>query len=263
MSTSLPSREAVIIDVPEVRNFEAKFQYNYFVTNEGIDENGGIPTKIRMRRSDTFDTSYIDTLTARVPRFVRFSFSPVVIAPKNKNVDDNAIRNNNIGRDDLPVDYIRNNYSKILDEDFFASENFTAINLSDQSIDKKLFNVISGTAVWMASDKEGLEKQSHKKLARDTSELTSNNVDFQFLSKFLVQPSENGIYFFQRDAQRIRNDAVNRLKDVRIHLQINNKFINNLLDNAVSNPQSTHSDDYVAMFNVSKAIQQLWREKPS
>lgn len=256
MSTSLPSREAVIIDVPEVRNFEAKFQYNFFVTNEGVDETGGIPTKVLERRSDTFDTSYIDTLTTRVPRFVRFSFSPVVVSSKNKNVDDNAVRNNNIGRDDLPVDYIRNNYTKILDEDFFASENFTAVNLSDQSIDKKLFNIISGTAVWMASDKEGLEKQSHKQLARDTSELTSDNVDYQFLSKYLVQPSENGIFFFEQDAQRIRNEAVNRLKEVNIHFQINNKFINNMMDSAVSNPQSTHSDDYVSMFNVSKAIQQ-------
>lgn len=256
MSTSLPSREAIVIDVPEVRNFEVKFQYNFFVTNEGTDENGGVPLKVRMRRSDTFDTSFIETLTPRVPRFVRFSFSPVVIQPKNKNVDDNSIRNNRLGRDDLPPDYIRNNYSKILDEDFFSSENFTAVNLSDQSIDKKLFNIISGTAVWMASDKAGVEKQSHKQLARDVSALTSDDVDYQFLSKFLVQPSENGIYFFEKDAQRIRNEVVNRLKDVNIHMQINNKFINNLLDNAVSNPQSTHSDDYITMFNTSKAIQQ-------
>lgn len=263
MSVSLPSRETVVIDVPEVRNFEAKFQYNFFSSDEAIDEVGGIPLKVRLRRSDAFDAPFIDTLTTKVPRFVRISFSPCEVQQKSKNVDDNAVRNNTIGRNDIPLDYIRNNFDKILHEDFFASDNFTAINLSDQSIDKKLFNIISGTAVWLTSDKERAEKQSHKKLARDVSELTSDNVDFQFLSKFLVQPSENGVFFFERDAQRIRNTAVNKLKDVNIHVQINNKFINRLLDMAVVNPQSTFSSDYVSMFNVSKAVQQRAMQRSS
>ena len=56
MSTSLPSREAVIIDVPEVRNFTSRFQYNYFVADEAVNETGGMPRKVLERRTDSFDS---------------------------------------------------------------------------------------------------------------------------------------------------------------------------------------------------------------
>lgn len=256
MSTSLPSREAIIIDVPEVRNFVSRFQYNFFVTDEATNETGGMPRKVLERRTEAFDSSYLDTLTTRAPRFVRFDWTPVVVQPKNKNVDDNEIRNNNFGRRDLDKDYIRKNFDKILDEDFFAAENYTAVNLSDQSIDKKLFNAISGAAGWLNFDKEKNEALTHKKLARETNEMTSDNVEFQFLTKYLVQPSEDNVFFFERDAQRIRNASVNRLKDVRIHFQINNKFISNMMKAAIVNPQSTFSSDFVSMHNASIAIQQ-------
>lgn len=256
MSTSLPSREAIIIDVPEVRNFVAKFQYNFFVTDEATNEIGGMPKKVVERRSEAFDSSYIDILTTRAPRFVRFDFSPVIVQPKNKSTDDNEIRNQALGRNDLDKDYIRKNFNKILDEDFFSAENFTAVNLSDQSIDKKLFNIISGTATWLMIDKQDAENLTHKKLARQTNALTSDNVEYQFLSKYLVQPTENNVFFFERDAQRIRNDAVNRLKNVRIHFQVNNKFILNMMKAAIVNPQSTFSSDFTHLHNVSVAIQQ-------
>lgn len=256
MSTSLPSREAVIIDVPEVRNFRAQFQYNFFTTDEATNETGGMPAKLLERRSETFDAAYVDTLTTRAPRYVRIDFTPVIVSPKNKNIDDNEVRNNNLRRFDLDKDHIRKNFDKILSEDFFAADNFTAVNLSDQSIDKKLFQIISGTASWLTSDKENFEVQTHKKLSRETNALTSDNVEYQFLSKFLVQPSENNTFFFERDSQRIRNDTVNRLKDMRIHFQINNKFIFSLLKATIVNPDSTFSSDFVALHNVSQAIQQ-------
>jgi hypothetical protein len=263
MSTTLPSREAIIIDVPEVRNFGARFQYNFFASDEGVNETGGMPAKLLERRSETFDATYVDTLTTRAPRYVRIDFTPAVISPKNKNVDDNEIRNNNIRRFDLDKDYIRQNFDKILSEDFFAADNFTAISLSDQSIDKKLFQIISGTAAWLTSDKERFEAKTHKKLSRETNALTPDDVEYQFLTKFLVQPSENNTFFFERDSQRIRNDAVNRLKDVRIHFQMNNKFIFNLLKMAVVNPDSTFSSDFVGLFNVSSAIQQRAQRRSS
>lgn len=255
MSTSLPSREAIIIDVPEVKNFQAQFQYNFFVNDEGINETGGMPLKFLERRSDAFDSSYVDSLTTRVPRYVRISFTPVIVQPKNKNIDDNEIRNNNIRRNDLDKDHIRKNFDKILSEDFFASDNFSAVNLSDQSIDKKLFQIISSSATWLTEDKVKYESMTHKQLARETNALTPNNVEYQFLTKFLVQPTENNVFFFERDAQRIRNDSVNRLKDVRIHFQINNKFIHNIMKVAIVNPASTFSSDFVSLHNVSKAIQ--------
>lgn len=264
MSTSLPSREAVIIDVPEVRNFSAKFQYNFFVTDEASNEVGGMPRKVLERRSDSFDAVYIDFLTTRAPRFVRIDWTPTFVQSKNKNIDDAEIREKNLGtRRDLDKDYIKNNFDKILDEDFFAAGNFTAVNLSDQSIDKKLFNSISGSATWLNMDRERNERVTKKKLVKETNEMTSDNVQFQFLSKYLVQPSEDNTFFYASDSQRIRNASVNRLKDVRIHFQINNKFISNMMKIAVVNPQSTFSSDFVSLHNLSIAIQKNAMQRSS
>lgn len=260
MSVSLPSREAVIIDVPEVRNFSAVFVYNFFVPDEAVNGTGDLPLNVKYKEGLFFDSSFINTLGTRLPRYVQFNFSPIIIPSKNKNVSDKNIRDNNI-KNDAQSNYITKNYSKILDEDFFASDNFTAINLSDQSIDKKLFNYISGAAVWMVSDIQSNEKQSHKQLALETNQITSDNVDYQFLSKYLVQPSENGTFFFEKNSQRIRNDVVNKLKDVKIHVQINNKFLNKVLDKAVTNPQTTFNGDFVPLLNVSKSVQQNARNK--
>lgn len=256
MSISLPSKETIIIDVPDVKGFNARFQYNFFVNDEAVSTKGGVPIRVLERPMDTFDTAYIDQISSRVPRFVRFDFSSVVIQSQTDQVTDNEIRERNLRITKRNRDYIRRNLDKVLDEDFFASENFTAINLNDQSIDTKLFQIISGTSVFLTEDLKKEQARSLKSLAKDANTVTSDSVQFQFLSKYLVQPSETNAFFYDNNSKRIRNVAVNRLKDMHLHMQVNNKFFNNIVSNALVFPLSTFNSSYISLYNISRTAQQ-------
>jgi hypothetical protein len=262
MSTSLPSKEAVFIDVPKVKNFSAKFQYNFFVPDEGVDGGlSGIPTNVLKLSSDQFDTKTIDQLATRVPRFVRFDFTPIAVPSYNKETTEQFIKQNNTKTPNQEVGYISNNLVKVIDEDFFSQEAFTAVNLNDQSINNKLFQLVSGTAMILLEDRAKADTQSGHKLAKETNAMTSDKVTFQFLSKFLVQPDEDNTFFFEKNASKLTNDVVERLKGVDIHVQVNNKFFNDIVVDAVRNPHSTFGTDYSSLFAVSKTAQQNARAR--
>lgn len=258
MSVSLPSKEVIIIDVPEIRNFQAKFQYNFHVPEEGVDKYDNSAYRFVVKKpTDQFDAKYIDYLNSRVPRFVRLSWTPAILFSQNTELSTEQLKRDMCSRgNDLPVNYIKNNLSKVLNEDAFSAGGFTSVNLNDQSIDSKLFNMISGTAVFLNENKPKYEAQTNKKLARETNAITSQEVQYDFLSKFLVQPSEDNVFFYENETNRIRNESVNKLKNVYINVQINNKFINKMVNNAIVNPFSTYSSDYVSLHQVSKTIQQ-------
>jgi hypothetical protein len=145
MSVSLPSTEAIIVDIPEVKKFVPTFQYNFFVPDESKTDVTQIPRNILEKPSESFDAPFIDFITLRIPRFVKFAFVPVVLQPITKKVTDEDIRSN-AGTDRIiPKGIIKDNLKKIIDEDQFADNSFVSVNFSDQSIDVKLQQFVSGS----------------------------------------------------------------------------------------------------------------------
>lgn len=257
MSVSQPSKETVFIDIPKVKNFQAKFQYNFFVADEAVESSiTGIPNNVLQRQTDQFDTSFIDQIKSRVPRFVRFDFTPVTIQSYTKETNDATIRDNNIRSRKVEKNYIKNNLSKIIDEDYFTIDDFTTVNLNDQSITNKLFQLISGTAMILIEDRAQADAQSGKQLAKETDKMSSDQVTFQFLSKYLVQPNEDNTFFFEKNANKLYGDAASRLKEVDIHVQVNNKFFNDIVNTSIVNSYSTFNSDFTSLYAISKAIQQ-------
>jgi hypothetical protein len=155
--------------------------------------------------------------------------------------------------DVIPRNYIRNNLRKLLSEEHFASDRFTSLNVNDQSIDSKLYAYISSSATVLNAQRQNANSQ--RGLALQTNELTSNEVDYAFLSKYLVQPSEDNTFFYERDAQRLRNDVVNKLKGFNIQIQLNNSVIHTLMKRSVAFPESTFDSVHLSMYEVSKKAQ--------
>ncbi len=248
MSTSKPSREVHVVDVPDVSSFTAKFIYNYHVQNEGSDAVAGISENLLSKPGEYFESKIVDYLaTAKAPRYVVFNWSPVTYR-------DRIYGQSPYFQDiPLPRNYIRDNLSKVLSEEHFASEQFTSINISDQSIDQKLFQYISSSAMLM--NKQSQDAHTAHGLALKTNALTTDLVDFQFLSKYLVQPVEDGAFFFQRDSQNIRNDTVNKLKNFHIQVQFNNSIVHNLVKRATVFPESTFNNVYLPLYEIARKIQ--------
>ena len=237
-----------MIDVPDVGNFTAKFVYNYHVPEEGAEADSGVSRNLLTKPGEYFDARVVDYLaSARVPRYVVFTWKPATYR-------DRIYGQSPYFQDEpTPRNYIRDNLDKLLSEEHFASDQFTSINVSDQSIDSKLYSYISASATVLNEQRQNALSQ--RGLALQTSELTSNEVDFDFLSKYLVQPAEDNAFFYTRDSQRIRNSVVNKLKEFNIQVQLNNSVIHALMKRAVAFPESTFDSVHLSMFEVSKKAQ--------
>ena len=247
MTTSKPSREIHVIDVPEVSNFTARFVYNYHVPSEGSNPLSGFSDAVLEKTGEELNSKLIDVIGGKLPRYVKFTWSPVTyrdrIYGQSPYIQDSK----------LPKNYISENVTKILSEEHFASEQYTSLNITDQSIDKKIFHLVSSSATLLNGERQ-LALTQHG-LALKTNEITNDQVDFQFLSKYLVQPSEDGAFFYENSSQRIRNDVVNKLKDFNIQVQFNNSVVHSLVKRAVAFPESTFSSVYLPMYEVSKKLQ--------
>ncbi len=248
MSTSKPSREVHVVDVPDVPSLDASFVYNFHVPEEGSDATSGVSDKLLSKPGEFFDSKIIDYLaTARAPRYVVFNWSPVTYRDR--------IYGQSPYFQDVPVprNYIRDNLAKVLSEEHFASEQYTSINISDQSIDQKMFQYISSSATLL--NKESQDAHTAHGMALKTDSITSDQVDFQFLSKYLVQPAEDGAFFFENATQRIRNEVVNKLKDFHIQVQFNNSVVHSLIKRATVFPESTFNSVYLPLYEVSRKLQ--------
>jgi hypothetical protein len=248
MSSSKPSREVHVIDVPDVGNFAARFVYNYHVPDEGVEAGAGVTRNLLSKPGEYFDARVIDYLgSARAPRYVVLTWKPATYR-------DRVYGQSPYFQDDaIPRNYIRDNLQKLLSEEHFASDQFTSINVSDQSIDSKLHSFISSSATILNDERQNASSQ--RGLALQTNELTSNEVDYEFLSKYLVQPAEDNTFFYTKDSQRIRNEVVNKLKEFNVQVQLNNSVIHTLMKRAVSFPESTFDSVHLSMFEVSKKAQ--------
>lgn len=260
MSVSLPSKEAYIIDVPDVKNFSVDFRYNFFVADEGIVEDGIIPQRLLEKAGETVDSKFVESVAKKIPRYVRISWTPVVLNSENKIIDEQQVLKTRLGFSSSP-NVISRNLEKVMDESSFAGKEFTVVNMNDQSIDKKIYTAISGTAAYLNFERKEIEKSTQQELALATNEITSDEVTYQFLSTYLVQPTENNVFFYQKNAQRIRNSVVNKLKDVNFNMQLNNKFVSTMMKNQLSSPYSIFSDQFVKTQSISSDIQKNARAR--
>ncbi len=80
MAISLPSKKILIADVPEVQNFNSKFEYNFFMPDEQSNESGNDQYKMIGNNDNIFDSKYIESklFQSRIPRGIKFTWKPVI-----------------------------------------------------------------------------------------------------------------------------------------------------------------------------------------
>jgi len=119
-SISYPSRILHVVDVPEVGNPKAEFQYNFFSSDERVESEEQLIGPV----SD----AQLRSLSGRIPKFVKISFSPVVIESEPERGSGlQTVR----GRQPLADDgdlLTTENLSKIQSELSFSNFDFVAIN---------------------------------------------------------------------------------------------------------------------------------------
>lgn len=284
MTVSQPSREIYAVDIPEVKDFSAKFSYNFFVPDESVNESGGVPDLILLRQSDNVNSAFVQYANARAPRFVIFNFTSVKLSDMGRAVSDSDVATAVFDKS-LPDNLISNNIDKIISEDDFSSNDFISIQFHDGQLNEKLYELVSGSMLQHSQMVESDPNVSAYKAAQTLSGQLPSFIKLHFLTRAMSSPLLNHGSSFLTPAtdpdssstqfRNIRNQldasgrnaslTVNRffarLASVNINTQINTKLFADVVDRMIKDPQSSYGNDLHSLYQFSKQVQQSSQQR--
>lgn len=120
----MKSRYFTVVDVPEPRNLRADFVYNFFVSDEKVNDSGDL----RVSQDPQYYQKLVDTksLKAEVPRYVQISFEPVNL--QINNYSDASSKNLNF----------TNFLEKVDSEETITNDGFACISDSDKNARQRI-----------------------------------------------------------------------------------------------------------------------------
>ena len=269
MSTSFPSKPIVAIDIPEVREFNANFVYSFFTTDERTNEEGTVPTSVSRRSTTSFDSDVIDEVERIVPRFVRFSFCPVILDQSgfksSKPLSSFAVQ-----RDGL----IARHLDRIQTEDHFSNASFTGLQFQDTGADGKFYLLMSGSLSKRINSQNlesaraindevqaiGTAIDSNKVSLLDVSRFLNGETDIEIPDKLIVKSLNRlqtlGATFLDKEqAQEKIDDTFEELKKVKTRIRINNKILNTSLQTSANDPVGIFTDEVGPMLAQAQSIE--------
>jgi hypothetical protein len=258
MAISLPSKKFAVVDTPEVKNFEADFNYIFFTTDERLNDSGDIPGDLAIERlnPEQFSSDQIDSINFRrfTPRFTRFSWTPVVKYTSNVQSVDASIRNN---------------LDKIQGEDQFSNDEFSTVKVQDSFYDerakfyvKRLLedvqrqqNTVPGTATKPNPFKP---EKSPLDVAKFLNERTDEEISANFLATTLanLQEIDSQYLFVNNDNKQVfLNSILNSIKDVSVKTQISRNVLADVLKGNTQNTLRFLTDDLLSAQRLAETDQ--------
>lgn len=239
VGSSLPSLPVTSIDLPEIKEFNYDFVYNFFTTDELTNAN--ITT---LADPNTVEFS------KNVPRYVKLSWSKVIVASAEK------------ARTDFIGISIRKNAAKVIDEEDFYVKAFS--NFQQQET-----NFVTQTQLYMSRLYEQLNynrrnaslNDAYKAIHESTPELLSQ----EFISKYLNYAQSNATRTSQEssspiDDMQMKNIVVPVTKKIygtMLHEKLLNDSLTPLNKNIIDAVAQKFEDqvsirDYANRFNGSQ-----------
>jgi len=240
----MPSKPIHFFDVPEITTFSTKYSYNFFVSDESINETGNDALNgnlsPRFLRKGTADTS---NMNSRIPRYVEFAIGmqdskkPMFIGKSQSSSEFK------LTKDEL-LDHLNN--GSVLTEDQAAELRLNSFCIDNTGIDIDLENLMR-TTLNMYTVNESSITEAAKKFSL-TTKVSSN-----FIFTKVLPPSLNdrpqGLKFreFNGSEKRVKQTA-----------QLNYSFAPQLLRKSVERGTSLSSkkliDDYLTAVENIKEI---------
>lgn len=202
---SLPSKNAAILDVPEVQGLTAEFQYFYWTADEYENGLGSSKAALQQLPSETFDASFV-SLTRRLPRLIKLNWRPVTL-------------NRTVSQPQNPIK-IRDFLSKLHSEETFTSNDFTTFHYQDTGADLRLKFFVDRFAALLPNLETA---NSADEVIGLINSQTSDQVTAQFLAEIISNLSKQGVEF--RNRTQAETSVLNRLKNVALNTRLNNRFL--------------------------------------
>lgn len=202
---SLPSKNAAILDVPEVQNFQATFEYNYWTADEFENGLGSSRATLQQIPSETFEASYVGR-TRRLPRLVKLNWTPSTL-----NRDENHQRNSVS---------IRTFLNRIHAEETFTSNDYTTFHYQDTNADQKLRIFVDKFTSLLP---DFAQAQSPNEIIDIINANTSDRVTAKFLAEIVSDLSRNGVSFTNQ--AQAATALIDRIKNVALNARLNNRLL--------------------------------------
>lgn len=223
-----PSDTAVAIDLPIPENLSAEFVYNFYTSDERNNNLGSLPAFFDQKSTDTFNSFFINH-TRKIPRMVKISWSPITTGPR----PDIA---NNI--------FISDNIGKVHSEETFTSDRFTTIHYQDTDIDGKYRFFVLRALREIEQGRPQNQQSSPLDIAMALNSATPDQVSPDFLSETLRDLSSHGIMFVDPATQStLPQTAFSNLKDVKVNVRLNNKFLSQIYSGSKENFVALSGDE--------------------
>lgn len=235
MSISYPSKKFTLLDVPEVREFNASFKYNFFVTDEKSNESGD------PRFQGSLDVDSKNSIIKKIPRWVEFNISPVDLRT-NIAVDNEFLLN--ISDPKNVNDLIYNNLEKIQNENELVGKGYSALSLQDLAFSNKSSDLLNGSLnIRNTQNKNKKNLNTRTEGIKALNGMTSDLIKGKFLKDMSGQLEQVGANFFDHSKQLALPNVPVQITQLKQHLLVNEKFIHNIVLKAVADPTSPYMNE--------------------
>ena len=260
MAISLPSKKAIIIDVPRgaVENFAGEFQYNFFMPDENINDQPQniLPNIIRELVTDeTKNVSLKNALKQRknqryVPRYIDLTWTRVPDIGNNRRL--------------IQTVSIAKNLDRVLDEEKIAGNFFTAVSFKDNGSDGKIqYSIRRGLEEILKS--QGIQnidllESSPLDMTKLLNNFTSNIIEGNFIAENFINYSSSGLDFLNKPKfDELVKTTNERLKSIYLRSNINNKYLNSVLKSAAQEIDNIFGDETLDTLPIARSIQERAR----
>jgi len=240
MSVSIPSKQIYSVDVPEVENFNVKFVYNYFVPDEQVNDNVIVPKFFSRKSTEEINSSYKKIFDTKVPRYVSLSWSKTIATVDAKtSKGDSSL---SLDQNDIPKNFIKDNYDKVITEEEFSSNNFVGITWHDSQLYNKLQTMLeSATEVF--------------------GEIPKDDPDYELMAN---DPSSFSTKYYKSGLQNdvgVTRDLNELLGSVYVNTQINKRYLYDIVNRVIQDPHSPYADDLTPLLDYGKKYKDMTEDK--
>lgn len=250
MSQSLPSKEALLVDVPEIKWFDVEFKYNFFVSDERVTGVSAVNSTALLKKN-VADDAYVQYLETKVPRYVKLSWNrPRLSDFGNQVLDDDVMMQRH--KTHSHGTFIADNYKKLVTEETFSALDFIATTFHDGDIDNKIYDFISGTYQQITLDKQTPADASPQQVAttlKTTIGALTNSTLQNNVSSLMRQIS--GVHHVNAANSSVKSDFFESLKNVSMYAQVNNKFFHDMSGRCIADSQSPYTVDMCALHKIT------------
>lgn len=276
MTISHPSRPIYAVDVPEIKRLDATYRYNFFVPDESVNEEGGVPSTILARRGAEVDDRFIQYSATRAPRVVELRWSPPRLADVGDATDARTVRADSLGQlGEQGGSLILDNVTNVVSEDDFASSAYASVHFHDGEIDDKIHELVSGSFVAHTLTEPHDHDVSPYRAAQKFAASLPEHIKPHWILRAMTLPQQSGgaSYFppagksagkgmaSPQLSLRYVNDFFEGLKHVTTNTQINVKFMQDLVDRSIRDPGSTMANDVVNLQLYSRQAKQATNQR--